>query len=92
MGGADRDDKERVKFSSASGEQLLQISAGESHCRVTKREMASHSHSRGQSVENKSLVGSLVGEVGNLGRRVSVPRFPGDPRGRTFFTGSKARR
>eukprot|EP00913_Durusdinium_trenchii_P035120 g32854.t1 len=32
MGGADRDDKERVKFSSASGEQLLQISAGESHC------------------------------------------------------------
>ncbi|CAJ1327670.1 unnamed protein product [Effrenium voratum] len=32
MGGADRDDKERIKFSSALGEQLLQISAGESHC------------------------------------------------------------
>ncbi|CAE7869567.1 Herc4, partial [Symbiodinium sp. KB8] len=32
MGGADRDDKERVKFSSALDEQLLNLSAGESHC------------------------------------------------------------
>ena len=32
MGGADRDDKERVKFSSALDEQLLHISAGDSHC------------------------------------------------------------
>eukprot|EP00928_Gymnodinium_smaydae_P032052 TRINITY_DN23325_c0_g1_i1.p1 TRINITY_DN23325_c0_g1~~TRINITY_DN23325_c0_g1_i1.p1 ORF type:complete len:1132 (-),score=226.18 TRINITY_DN23325_c0_g1_i1:121-3453(-) len=33
MGGADREQKERVKFSSALGEeQLLTISAGEAHC------------------------------------------------------------
>jgi alpha-tubulin suppressor-like RCC1 family protein len=33
MGGADRDNKEKVKFSSALGdEQLLAVSAGEAHC------------------------------------------------------------
>lgn len=33
MGGADRDNKERVKFSSALGdEQLLALNAGDSHC------------------------------------------------------------